>query len=188
VLGHERLERRDVAKKDVVCGTELGPGDQILQQCVARILRQPQADFVTPFPHDSERASFPLKVGQPQSSDVACTQAQSHQEQQDRAVMETPDGRAITGRNHARDLFCREGTVWQGREPPMGEARQRLVWLIRAQPVEAEKPQERPDRGDQVLGRARTRPLGPIEHECHRRRTLRHARRARQCGTSQSRS
>jgi hypothetical protein len=70
-----------------------------------------------------------------------------------------------TGRDHARDIFCRQAR-WQGREPPMGEARQRLVGVDPAQPVEAEKPQESPDRGDQVLGRARTRPLGPIEHEC----------------------
>ena len=64
VVGHERLERRNLTEKDVVCCTEGGPGNQILQQRVARILRQRQADFVTPFPHDPERASFPLKVTQ----------------------------------------------------------------------------------------------------------------------------
>ena len=55
VVGHERLERRDLAKKDVICCTEIGPGDQIPQQSVASILRQRQADFVTPFPHNPER-------------------------------------------------------------------------------------------------------------------------------------
>ena len=47
------------------------PGGQILKQRVASILRQRQADFVTAFPCNAERASFPFKVGQLQSSDVS---------------------------------------------------------------------------------------------------------------------
>ena len=48
----------------------------------------------------------------------------------------------------------------------MGEARHGLVKVDAAEPVEAKKAQEGPGRGDQVLGRARARLFGPIEHEC----------------------
>src|SRR5207247_10265844 len=82
----------------------------------------------------------------------------------DRTVAQAPSGAAITASDEPIDLLrckaCR-----QCRQPPMGQARNRLLEAQSTQASEAEIPQEGPHRRDEVFGSSFPTLIGSIEEE-----------------------
>src|SRR3990172_9480032 len=98
----------DTAKEHPIGLLDSRPTVQIARQCVAEVLRKRQSHLVSSLPHHLQSAVCPVDVTEAQLSDISRAQAQSRQQQQDRAVSKTPGSRALAGSDETVQFLRRE--------------------------------------------------------------------------------
>ena len=90
-------------------------------------------------------AAAPVDVVQTQVGHLAGPQPQGRQALHDRLVPLPARGGGVERCEHLLDLLLRQGTR-QRRKPPMGNGRESRIERVAAESLEAQEPEERPQR------------------------------------------
>ena len=78
--------RRNVSNKDMVAVVIGIPACEVVQDRVANVLRERQANLIPAFPGDAQRAGLPLDIADAEPCDVAGPEPKSSQKQDDRSI------------------------------------------------------------------------------------------------------
>ena len=113
----KRCTWSDAAKEHTIRIADLESAVKVTKQRVADFLRQGQSHLISTFARDLKGTVAPVDVGETELSHITRAQTQPRQQQQDRAVAQTPRSRTVTRSNDACQLIFRQ-TARQPGQPP----------------------------------------------------------------------
>jgi hypothetical protein len=116
---------------------------EIVPHGITNLLRKWQPALTATFADNADTTLCPVDIGQKKVSNIACAQAQSGQQQDDRAVARARGAVWITGPKESLYIGGVDITR-QGDKSPRGDARNRPDEVRRTIPVCGEKAQEHP--------------------------------------------
>lgn len=137
---------------------------------LAHIYRQRQPVLPSAFAVHHQLAGPPVDVIQQQAGHLVPAQPKSHQHD-NHGVVPSPQRGASIARTEQRADLRRGDPLRQRRAAPAGHSKRRLRQITVHHPLEEAEPQERSQRGDEVLRGAHRHRRRPAEHRCgHLRR------------------
>jgi hypothetical protein len=115
----------------------------IVEQGIAGVLRQWQADLSPTFAANSQCPLFPIDIIKTRRQNVASPQTKTGQEQQDRPIADASWRRGITGSDQPFDIGHRK-VPRQSRQSPMGYSRHGVIKPWAADAARRQEPQVPP--------------------------------------------